>query len=251
MKNVYLYSYQYSTGAKELAKALNIHIIKRNNSKFLGNKYKTVINWGAQELNKNILKAVVLNHPEAIQKASGKLSFFRTLNGTGLTPEYTEDIKTAIKWDSNDETVVCRTLLNASGGRGIVIDRVVQAPLYVKYVPKKSEFRVHFLNNEIIDVQKKAKVHNFENPNWQIRNLEGGFIYARHNIEVPNAVLECANDVISKFDLDFGAIDIIYNEKHNKAYALEINTAPGLEGQTIAIYASAFNDYLLSIAERN
>jgi D-alanine-D-alanine ligase-like ATP-grasp enzyme len=40
--------------------------------------------------------------------------------------------------------------------------------------------------------------------------------------------------------LDFGAIDIIYNESRDQAYVLEVNTAPGLTGQTIQSYADAF-----------
>ena len=41
-------------------------------------------------------------------------------------------------------------------------------------------------------------------------------------------------------DLQFGAVDIIWNEKENKCYVLEINTAPGLVGTTLTKYTEAF-----------
>jgi len=241
---MYIYSYKYSEGAKALAKVLGAKMIKHRGSRFKGNSEKTLINWGAFSLSKELLKCNVLNYPDSIREASGKLSFFRTLKETDLTPKFTESMQTAIEWQEKGMDVVCRTMLNASGGKGIVIGKIVKAPLYVQYIPKKSEYRVHFLDDEVIDIQRKAKLNNVDEPNWQVRNLEGGFIYARNNIEVPNAVLICANAVIRSFNLDFGAIDIIYNEKHDRAYALEINTAPGLEGQTVEIYSNAFKEFL-------
>jgi glutathione synthase/RimK-type ligase-like ATP-grasp enzyme len=42
--------------------------------------------------------------------------------------------------------------------------------------------------------------------------------------------------------LDFGAVDIIQDDGGN-FYVLEVNTAPGLEGQTIKSYAEGFNAY--------
>jgi len=41
--------------------------------------------------------------------------------------------------------------------------------------------------------------------------------------------------------LDFGAVDIVYNENDNKAYVLEINTAPGLSGTTLEKYVEVFS----------
>jgi D-alanine-D-alanine ligase-like ATP-grasp enzyme len=39
--------------------------------------------------------------------------------------------------------------------------------------------------------------------------------------------------------LHFSAVDVVYNDREKKAYVLEINTAPGVEGQTIQVYADA------------
>ena len=44
--------------------------------------------------------------------------------------------------------------------------------------------------------------------------------------------------------LDFGAVDVIYNGHSNRAYVLEINTAPGLTGTTLDNYAAALRNLI-------
>ena len=44
--------------------------------------------------------------------------------------------------------------------------------------------------------------------------------------------------------LDFGAVDVIWNSRRLEAYVLEINSAPGLQGQTVENYAAAFRRLL-------
>ena len=41
-------------------------------------------------------------------------------------------------------------------------------------------------------------------------------------------------------NLDFGAVDLIWNEHENKCYVLEVNSAPGIEGTTLQQYVTAF-----------
>ena len=47
--------------------------------------------------------------------------------------------------------------------------------------------------------------------------------------------------MLKELGLDFGAVDVIWNEHESKAYVLEINTAPGLEGSTVEDYKEFFN----------
>ncbi|WP_206690231.1 hypothetical protein, partial [Streptococcus pseudopneumoniae] len=60
-----------------------------------------------------------------------------------------------------DQRFVARKLLNSSEGKGIEIftlnDPVPSAPLYTQYIPKKKEYRVHVLNNVVIDIAEKRK----------------------------------------------------------------------------------------------
>ena len=248
-KILYIYSYnQYSNAAKELSHYLLVKRIKHEDSKFKGNVDKTVVNWGASILPIEVLQCTVLNKAEHVREVINKLTFFAKLEGMGLTPEFTTSVDKAKKWLDDERQAVCRTILTGSGGRGIVIadteEGLVEADLYVKYIPKKDEYRVHIFDNEIIDVQKKMMCEGWDDPDWQVRNVANGFIYGRIGIAPPSCVLEVAMETFRKFDLDFGAVDVIYTENINRAYALEINTAPGLEGQTVISYAEELARYL-------
>lgn len=80
---------------------------------------------------------------------------------------------------------------------------------------------------------------------YQVRNHANGWIYARDAIDEPNAmVLEQAKLAITALGLDFGAVDIIWNQHRQMAYVLEVNTAPGLEGTTLIKYADAISTLL-------
>lgn len=249
---LYIYSHnKHSKGCKNLAKALHIFRVKHNNSGFKGRNNKTVINWGSSVLSTEVSKCSIINRPEAVSIAQNKLSLFQLLSKYEQVsiPEFTSDIEVAKDWLDNGNTVVAREMLRASAGRGIKIvkdkNEIEYAPLYTKYVPKKEEYRVHIVAGKIIDVQKKGIKLDYpkEDINWQVRTHDKGFIYMRENIKVPEDVTKQALLAFNKTDLDFGAIDVIYNDKSSKAYVLEINTAPGLEGTTVQKYKEAFEIY--------
>lgn len=242
---MYLYSYnQASEGAKALSKALGIKRIKHEGSKFKGLRDKTVINWGSSSLPDEVLKCKVLNQPEDVRLCTNKLDFFNVCVGTDVrTPDWTHHRENALSWVKNGHLTVARTILNGHSGQGIVLieseDQMVDAPLYTVYVPKKDEYRVHVIGGEVVDVQQKKKKNDFEGEvNWKIRNLQNGFIYARTDVLAPDECLTQAKAVIALLGLAFGAVDIIWNEKEQKAYVLEVNTAPGLQGTTLEIYAN-------------
>jgi hypothetical protein len=99
------------------------------------------------------------------------------------------------------------------------------------------------LNGEVVDIQRKARYRSVPNEqvNWLVRNHDNGFIYARNEgVEPPHQVLEQAVLAVKAIGLDFGAVDIIYNEYNEVAIVLEINTAPGLTGSTLTGYAERF-----------
>ena len=117
--------------------------------------------------------------------------------------------------------------------------------MYVKYIPKKSEWRVHVFRGEVVDVQRKARRREVPDDkiNWLIRNHDNGFVFARgeERGEIANGVEEQALAAVAASGLDFGAVDVIYNEARDMAYVLEINTAPGIEGSTLDGYVERFN----------
>lgn len=245
----FLYPYKDgSASAKALAEALGIKRIKREGSKFKP-AGKTIINWGSSSIPYE--NAIILNTPEALSRATNKLHFFNDMSEADLDDwivPYTTDPDIVRDWLRDGDTVVVRNKLTGHSGEGIeLLDEaegdIPNAPLYTKYVPKKHEFRVHCNrdsngNIAIFDVQRKARKTDVadENVNWKIRNLDGGFIYAREGFTTPASVASCAVQIFNATGLDFGAIDIIYNEKKECAYALEVNTAPGLTGTTLEKY---------------
>lgn len=154
-------------------------------------------------------------------------------------------------YEDSDFPIVCRTVLAGHSGDGIHIastrDDLVLAPLYVKYEKKKEEYRIHLgkLDSvQIISVQRKAKRLGAEGVNWQVRNHANGFVYVRNDVNPPAQCLSAASEAFIKSGLNFGAVDVIWNEHKQQAYVLEINTAPGLEGQTVIDYANFFKGFI-------
>ncbi len=254
--------YPYKTGsnsAKLLATALGVKRIKLQNSSFKGNENKKVINWGSSTMSEETIKCEVLNSPDAVKTASNKLTFFQTVDGKCSIPEYTDTEEVAREWYDNGELVVARSILSGHSGKGIFLLKeeggdgaypwnditTGEIPLFVKYIPKRNEYRVHVVMGEVIDVRRKARRKDFNDDqiNWKIRNHENGFVFAKDGFEPEEEVLQEAVKAVLAAGLDFGAVDVIYNNFRKKAYVLEINTAPGLEGSTVDNYAEAFQKF--------
>lgn len=254
MNQFNLYSYKPgSRSGKELAGALGIKRIKHRGSRYKGAPHKTLINWGANELPAALHGSRVINSPAKVKQATDKLTCFQALEAEGVSiPRFTTMIDLARSWIENDNAVVfCRTLLRANGGRGIVqadtVDELVPAPLYVEYKKKKSEWRVHVIGDVVVQTDRKVKRADVEIEDikdWRVRNHDAGFIFQRENDNIPEDVQVQAALAVRALDLDFGAVDVIWNEHEQKAYVLEVNTAPGLAGQTLDNYRKEFQKLL-------
>jgi hypothetical protein len=248
---------QGSKGAKALATALGGKVLKLEGSSFIPKAGDKIINWGNVQPTSSAFPGYYagpsvqyFNPPAIIKGASNKLLFFRMMRDAGhsdIIPEF---------WEKSDEIpetaypIVCRTILAGHSGDGIVIANthsdLVDAGLFVRYVKKELEFRIHVGQKDgqtaIISVQRKARNKDIPNEevNWQVRNHQNGFVYVRQGVNPPSSVLDVARAALLASGLDFGAVDVIYNTQQEKAYVLEINTAPGLEGTTVTDYAAFF-----------
>lgn len=248
MKKVYVYSHNpHSEGAKQLAQALGIKRIKHGNSKFRGRADKTVINWGSGNLPDQVAACRVLNKPDAIKKASNKLISFELFKEAGVSiPDFftTQEAASAYIQEGGGKSIVCRTVLSGHSGVGIVIadtqDALVPARLYTAYVKKTQEYRYHVFQGRVVDIQRKARKQDVpdEQVNWKVRNLDGGFIFAREGVVESEQASENAIMAVAALGLDFGAVDLVYNERQDKYYVLECNSAPGLSGSTLEGYAA-------------
>jgi glutathione synthase/RimK-type ligase-like ATP-grasp enzyme len=252
---MYIYPYkQGSNSVAVLAEALGAKIIRLENSKFKGNPKKTVINWGNSMTDEEIEKANVINKPSLVAAATNKLAFFNQVQGVVNIPPFTTNSTQAHKWLLSGKKIVVREKLNGHSGEGIVILQDEsqwemydhrRAKMYVVYIPKMDEYRVHVMANEVIDVQRKAINSNTpkDQINHQIRNHHNGYVYVREGVmeNCPPMVLEQALLSIQLTGLHFGAVDIIWNKHKEQAYVLEVNTAPGLQGATIEKYSSGLS----------
>jgi hypothetical protein len=143
------------------------------------------------------------------------------------------------------KTVFARTLVNSTNGRGIVEfelgeGQAPRAPLYTAYVPKKAEYRVHVFGDEVIDIQQKRKKRGHESErDTRIRNVQNGYVYCREGITPPAGIDTLAINAVKACSYQYGAVDIIFNEKRNQCYVLEVNSRPGLMGTTLRKYAEA------------
>lgn len=243
-----------SESARLIAAALRVPRIKRERSRFVGSPRKTVINWGCQTLPREVAKCRVLNAPEAVATVANKLSFFRrTSNIRGLNvPKWTTDRTQALEIARRGSNLVVRALLSSSGGRGATIVNarpglnlgdIPHAPLYTEYVKKEAEFRIHVVNGVVIDATRKVARQGREPINWQIRSHDNGFIFQREGTTTHRGYAKACEQALLAMrtvGLVFGGVDVIYNAREDKAYVLEVNSAPGIEGTTVTKYKEAF-----------
>ena len=252
MSNKKIFILPYKSGsksAKALATALGSKRIKLKNSHYRPSQQHLVINWGSRGEQAVILEESglpLLNPPSAVRKASCKLRTFKTLSSEAV-PMWTVCKEEAASWIGSG-LVVCRGKLNGHSGQGIVIastvDELIDAPLYVKYINKKHEYRVHVVNGKVIDQQRKMRSREVadEDVNWKIRNHSNGFIFGREGVDLPQEALDMCVESVGALGLDFGAVDMVWNERDDRYYVLEVNTACGLTGTTLEKYVEAFKE---------
>lgn len=243
-----------SESARSLRDALGIKMLKKQGSKWNGKAGDTVINWGSSApFAGNMGAAKYLNTPEAVARAANKLTtqgiLSNDMDARAYRIPYVETRKDAEEAIKRGETIVCRTKLTGNSGDGIVIaekvEDLVDAKLYTIYKKKQQEYRVHVFDGKVISVQRKARVKDVEDDkvNWQVRNLDGGFIFARTGFDVPRSVTRAAKFAVKALGLDFGAVDIGYHKVHG-TFVYEVNTACGLSGSNLTDYVEAFCDKL-------
>lgn len=205
-----------------------------------------VVNWGNSKepywARHGRTELNLLNNFQAVWRAVDKVRTF-TEFGNRLdkipTLQWTQSREEAAAWDGK---IVTRAVLNGSGGVGIGIfdcgEPLPDVPLYTKYIGERHEFRVHVFSGAVIDAQYKTIKFGVTAPNWQIRNHANGWVYTRSVREVPQVAKDTAVRAIAALELDFGAVDLAITN-NAEIYVFEVNTAPGLTGSTVGIYANA------------
>ena len=248
----------YKSGSKSAREVVNslapTAIMKKQRTPVYG-RTKVLLNWGHSSPAFSLSGVVVLNRPEAVSVASNKLLALRRLQEAGVSvPDFTTDVSVARQWVEDERMVLCRKLLRSNSGKGIVIAKEVEdlvaAPLYVKYVRKEKEYRLHVFNGEVIDVVEKRRRSGFDsNPTYNkyIRSYEQGWIMARDGVVVSQAIKDECIKAVRALGLDFGAVDVVIRKVDNAPVVLEVNTAPGITGTTVQSYKRAIQTWFNSI----
>tara|TARA_R110000803_G_scaffold80261_5_gene146076 strand:- start:14282 stop:15094 length:813 start_codon:yes stop_codon:yes gene_type:complete len=250
-----------SKSAFKLATSLGVQRV-RPRGRYVPRPTDLIFNWGCtpRDFSWDPFTPLFVNSPSYVGLAADKTYFFpyakefwdeETRELTLLA--YTEDRNSVDLWLDDGHKVVARWVVNGHSGRGIKVvssmtelqhleEVLGQAVFFTKYVKKRDEYRVHVVNGEVIDVQQKRNPTVLSTPaDYQIRSHDNGWIFCREDVEIPdNIKAECV-DFVSTFGLDFGALDILHNQHYNGWWIVELNTAPGLEGQTLDNYSRAFS----------
>lgn len=240
--------------AKRLANGLRevghkVLLVGRNNTKYKAKDTDLVINWGNSKYPSWPIYWLY-NDPVDNLQAINKIYTFEKLKEYGIPhPEWTTDYDVAADWWEKGKDIVGRLTATGYGGDDIVIytknddqfDSEHLCKLYVKYKKKKHEYRVHVFNDEVIDVTWKRKKKGAE-IDTKIRNFKNGWVYCREGIKITENLLSTARDAISVLNLHFGAVDLIWNEKEDKYYVLEVNTAPGLVETSLNNYVKYIHE---------
>lgn len=225
-----------SNSAKELSQVEGFRRFVGGNSFKLGD---VVVNWGTTKVLTSKMDCM-LNMPQAIGLAANKYHAFAAMTGKDVdTVPWTANKAVAQEWQAKGRTVVVREVLTGHSGNGILIieenQAIPDAPLYTQYVFKTKEYRVHATQDEVFDTQRKVRDPDQEPLSWKVRSAKNGFIFQRNNIKPSEDRNNLAISAVKALGLDFGAVDIV-EDKDGKLFVLEVNTAPGLEGQTITTY---------------
>lgn len=240
---IYPYT-QGSKGAKMLAESLQCKRILLEGSSYVPKEDDIIINWGSSEC----------PFPQAlnndIKGALNKLTFFRRLEGLGLTPKFADTLEGA---KTLTFPVFCRKKLEGRDGQGIVIadkaEELIPAKLYVEGIDKTSEYRIHMgrLPDGVVEiVGRQKKVHVATDSDQDARVWTGDGTSLVWTVDgqpayIPPSVLQVAEKAFEKFpELTFGAFDVCYNNSTGQAYVLELNSAPMGTPETTRRYSEFF-----------
>lgn len=244
MDKIYLFKTRPSDTAISLVKAGVVHRILKKS------KPKLLLNYGSTtELPRFTGK--YLNHPQSVRNSSDKISTFKLLTEAGIpTVPWTTNKDEALNWIKVDKAmVVVRSLTRASAGRGAFFldsgDDLPNAPLYTKYVKKAAEYRVNVAFGKVINIRQKRRRKDFDGEvNNLCRTHDNGWVYCSEGVDKNNETLrELSITSVNCLGLDFAAVDIIYNQHYNQYYVLEVNSAPGMEGETLNNFIEALKNY--------
>lgn len=246
------------------------------NPRYSPHRVQVILNWGvsrtpiwAERLPDTVRW---FNRPATVTASSNKSMMQDLLGELGL--DHTDNKFEAEHWLEDGETVVSRTILNGSCGRGIVLsppDPLPEAELYTKLFkapPGGSvrEYRVYIVGCCAIDITEKrrwnrqrreeAGIDGRDPYTRLIRAHRNGWCFARITTQATDEQKEyiklIAEDAAGNLQLGLGGVDMIvtYNSEGGiyGIRVVETNTQVGINGDdtTASIFAAAIKEELVA-----
>lgn len=186
---------------------------------------KILIRWGATQ-SFNIRQNIILeqNKQEQIRRSVDKLRQFRILQQHNLQqPEQVSGY---------DGQVYCKSPYTQKPYENIRYNNINEQPynsICTKQIDITTEYRVHYINLPNTNKEYTLFVQKIKTTDTNyFRFRDGCKFIVRETI--PPIVEQFGIEQIKQHGLDFGQVDIGYDENTGQQYAFEVNTSPGLMG---------------------
>lgn len=126
---------------------------------------------------------------------------------------------------------------------------------WVKKQNFKAEYRIHSFNGRSIRAGQKVPIEGFtpvEERRWKanagllhpwVRSWDGGWKVSYNNFKSTAPMRALAAKAVKALGLTFGAVDIA-EDQSGQLWVLEVNSAPGIEGNTIEAYKKAIERWI-------
>ena len=264
---IYVYCRRASNGAAALAKELGAQRIRQFDGMNLIRKGKklslsdgdVVICWGDQ-LPEDVAKGKqvrFLNNikPEMLKAASDKYAAAQLLLNAGVPTidiyprDYFGPVNTASIKQLKSEGYLPRAKDHVGGFD--LLDPNTKPDYWVKKDEFVAEFRIHSFGGKGIRAGKKMlrEGYSLDGANgtkkahpW-VRSYDGGWYCCYDGFKSVAAQRTIAHKAVEALGLTFGAVDIA-QRKDGKYVVLEVNRAPGIEGNSIRTYTEVIKRWI-------
>jgi glutathione synthase/RimK-type ligase-like ATP-grasp enzyme len=100
------------------------------------------------------------------------------------------------------------------------------------------------LNTDTMNILLKAVVKDLTLPDLIVKSNKRGWKFSRVAVDNTDSdLIEMAKKAVNAIGLDFGAVDCAL-DYDGKAWVIEVNTGPGLQGGTLTSYIKALEAYV-------
>jgi len=209
---------------------------------------QVIVNFGNTRLRK---KGLVINNPHAVSFCLHKDSVIELLEKSGV-PVYQwgrlfEGLPYPIVLKSLSHRKQWPHLEKVNGPdelNNIFRSRRWEIFYWTEYTPCDREFRVHVSRYKLSPVFACEKVARRE-ATWK-RNLGSCTFVKKFDKPVGwNRIVSVCRKALRTVGLDIGGVDVGYNSVSGKVYVIEVNSAPGMRGNTRRAYEKELNKIAL------